>query len=104
MAEKKVHKQEKPNPKEPTPQKKKARDMRKSGLGLSAISERLNISRDQVQELCVGVILDPKDSASKIKIEAGKQYEKDQENKAKTKAANAEVREDNKKAETKKGK
>ena len=51
MAEKKVHKKEEPNSKEPTPQKKKAVDMRSSGLSLNEISEKLNIPRKQVEEL-----------------------------------------------------
>lgn len=49
MAEKKIHKQEKPNKVELTPKEKKAKDLRDSGLSLREIAEKLNISRKEVE-------------------------------------------------------
>lgn len=51
MAEKKVHKKEKPNVTEPTPQVKKAKDLRGAGHSLHEISEMLNIPRKRVEEI-----------------------------------------------------
>jgi len=50
MAEKKIHKKEAPNETEPTPQEKKIKDLRGTGLSLREISEKLNISRKKVEE------------------------------------------------------
>ncbi len=106
MAEKKVHKKEKPNKVEPTPQEKKAVDMRKSGLSLREISENLNIPRKEVEVLVAGVT--PAGRGPVSKEEAGKQYDKDQENKSEVKEQNAKDRADGKeraaKKEAKKGK
>lgn len=103
MAEKKVHKKEVAVKKEPTPQKKKARDMRASGLSLREISENLNIPRKQVEELCAGVIPAGRGPASKE--EAAKDYKKDQANKADVKDQKAVERIEKRKInETHKGK
>ena len=69
MAEKKVHKKETPNPKEPTPTNKKAVDMRKSGLSLNEISEKLNISRKEVETV---LAIKPKVEVKKDEAKKGK--------------------------------
>jgi len=51
MAEKKVHKKEASNKPEPTPQVKKARDMRNAGHSLNEIAQKLKISRKDVEAL-----------------------------------------------------
>ena len=51
MAEKKVHKKEVPNKKEPTPQVKKIKDLRGTGCSLREIAEQLKISRKEVERV-----------------------------------------------------
>ena len=90
MAQKKVHKKEKPRAKQKTPQEKKARDMRKSGLSLREISENLNIPRARVEILVKGVEAPARVPDSQI--EQGKKAIADKEAKAKEKATNAAAR------------
>jgi DNA-binding transcriptional MerR regulator len=49
MGEKKKHKEEKRNKKEPTPTEKKIRDLRATGMSLNEIAQKLNIPRKQVE-------------------------------------------------------
>ena len=51
MAEKKVHKKEVAVKAEPTPQVKKIKDLRSTGISLREIAERLNISRSEVEKV-----------------------------------------------------
>ena len=69
MAEKKVHKKETPNPKEPTPQVKKIHDLRSTGIGLRDIAERLNISRSEVEK-----VLSVKPKVEEVKAKAKKSF------------------------------
>lgn len=55
MAEKKVHKMEAPNPVEPTPQSKKAKDLRAAGFSYSEIAARFKITRREVEALVAKV-------------------------------------------------
>lgn len=58
MAQKKIHKQEAPNKKEPTPQVKKIKNMRDTGMSMREIAEMLNVSRKVVEQ---ALAIKPKD-------------------------------------------
>ncbi len=72
MAEKKVHKKEKPNKKEATPQEKKIKDLRSTGCSLREIAEKLKIARKEVERV---LAIKPKAEA-KPKTEAKKDSKK----------------------------
>ncbi|MCK4818740.1 hypothetical protein KA005_23410 [bacterium] len=76
MAERKVHKQELPNKKEPTPTEKKAKDLRAAGHSLNEIAEMLNISRKVVEGILAakksGFGTGPHPLGDNAKISSGK--------------------------------
>ncbi len=82
-----------------TPQEKKARDMRSTGLSLREIAERLKISRKKVEELVAGVNAAPRLPSGKI--EQGEKAIADKKAKDKSKEKYATDREKERKRKKK---